>query len=283
VFVLSTRGKNTGPIKLFRSYGIYRDECLIWQAARATTAAPTYFSPASVTVPSPPEWYIYGGVTHNNPSPFALKEGKKLWKANRCLLVSVGMGIQKRADSIRNKITPKDDSGTMNNPPITAGPVDSRQSVEGTSDAGSTQSQKPKFGRIKLGLQKGAFGKVASLFRPIADKAAQLGQFPGELSTATQFFQEQVKLSTQSEKTHRTMYAEAHSNDLSTRFPYYRFNVQNGMYDIGLEEWRNWDLVVVLTRNYLDSVDVAARLTKCAGDLLHPPGFEGMLNHIAPA
>jgi hypothetical protein len=223
-------------------------------------------------------------VTQNNPSPFALKEGKELWRAKRCLLVSVGTGIQKRADSIRNKKTPKDDSDLLNNPLIPAGPVDSHQSVEGTSHAGSIHSPKPRFGGIKLGLQKGAFGKVASLLRPVADKAAQLGQFPGGLSTATRFFnQELVKLSTQSEKTHRTMYAEAHSDDLSMRFPYYRFNVQNGMDDIGLEEWRNWDLLVTLTRIYLDSVDVAARLTKCAGDLLHPPGFEGMSNHIAPA
>jgi len=80
VFVLSTRAKDPGPIKPFRSYGFYRDECPIWQAARATTAAPTYFPPAGVTVPFPPEWYVDGGIIQNNPSPFALKEGKELWK-----------------------------------------------------------------------------------------------------------------------------------------------------------------------------------------------------------
>jgi hypothetical protein len=66
------------------------------------------------------------------------------------------------------------------------------------------------------------------------------------------------------------------SKDLSSQFRYYRFNVQNGMDDIGLEEWQNWDLMISLTRNYLDSVDVPASLTECARDLLHPPGFESM-------
>jgi len=272
VFVLSTRGKDAGPIKLFRSYGFYKDECPIWQAARATTAAPTYFPPAWVTVPSPPEWYVDAGVTQNNPSPFALKEGKELWKAKRCLLVSVGTGIQKRADLVGHKKTPKND------PSIETGPVESRQIGEGTSAAGSTQPPKPKFGGMTKAATTvgGALRKAAWPIRLVGDKATQLGRFPCGFATATRFLQELVKISTESEKTHGTMYAEAHSKDLSAQFRFYRFNVQNGMDDIGLEEWQNWDLMVALTRNYLDSVDVPARLTECAKDLLHPPGFESM-------
>jgi hypothetical protein len=136
---------------------------------------------------------------------------------------------------------------------------------------------------MKVGLQKAAmtvgrvFKKATSL---IADKPTQLGRFPGGFSTATRLLQELVKLSAESEKTHGAMYAEAHSKDSSGQFRYHRFNVQNGMDDIGLEEWQNWDLMVSLTRNYLDSVDVPARLTECARDLLHPPGFESMPNHL---
>jgi len=278
VFIISTRGKDAGPIKLFRSYGFYKDECPIWQAARATTAAPTYFPPAWVTVPSPSEWYVDGGVTQNNPSPFALKEGKELWKAKRCLLVSVGTGIQKRADLVGNTKTPEDYSHPKNDPSIETSPVESRQSEEGTSDAGSTHPPKPRFGGMTKAatMVGGAFRKAALPIRLVADKATQLGRFPGGFSTATRFLQELVKLSTESEKTHGTMYAEAHSRDSSAQFRYYRFNVQNGMDDIGLEEWQNWDLMVTLTRNYLDSVDVPTRLTECAKDLLHPPGFESM-------
>jgi len=191
----------------------------IWQAARATTAAPTYFPPAWVTVPFPPEWYVDGGVTQNNPSPFALKEGKELWKTKRCLLVSVGTGIQKCADLVGNKKKLEVDSDPRNAPSIVAGPVESHRNVEGTLEAGSTQAPTPKFGEMKVDPEK----------------------------VATMLW-----------------------------FRYYRFNVQNGMDDIGLEEWQNWHLMVSLTRNYLDSVDVLARLTECAKDLLHPPGFESM-------
>jgi len=270
VFVLSTRGKDAGPIKLFKSYGFYKDECPIWQAARATTAAPTYFPPAWVTVPSPSEWYIDGGVTQNNPSPIALKEGKDLWNAKRCLLVSVGTGIQKRADLVGNKKTPEDNPNEF---PAQSGPV---ESAVGTSNVGSTQPSKPKSGGMirKAGLKLGGLiKKPASL---VADKAVQLARFPVSLSTTTRFLKELVKLSTESEKTHNTLDAEARSNDASAQFRYYRFNVQNGMDDVGLEEWQNWDLMVTLTRNYLDSTEISARLTECARDLLHPPGLESM-------
>ena len=270
VFVVSTRGKDAGPIKLFRSYGFYKDECPIWQAARATTAAPTYFPPAWVTVPSPAEWYIDGGVTQNNPSPIALKEGKELWKARRCLLVSVGTGIQKRADLVGNKNTPQDNP---NESPALSGLVEAARSAVGISNVGSTQPS-PGGMMQNAGLKFGGIiKKSASL---IADKAVQLGRFPGGFFTTTRFLRELVKLSTESEKTHNTLDAEARSKDVSAQFRYYRFNVQNGMDDTGLEEWQNWDLMASLTRNYLDSSEVSARLTECARNLLHPPGLESM-------
>jgi len=218
-----------------------------------------------VTVPFPPEWHVDGGVTHNNPSPFALKEGNELWKTKRCLLVSVGTGIQKRADFLGNKKTPEAESDPKNEPSIEAGPVESQQSVEGTSDAAPTQSPTPKFGGIKGDLQTRFQKRLMRLMeRQFASRAS------------TRILQELVKLSTESEKTHGTMYAEAHSKDLAAQFWYYRFNVQSGMDDIGLEEWQNWDLMVSVTQNYLNSVDVPARLTECARDLLYPPGFESI-------
>ena len=270
MFVLSTRARDAGHPRLFRSYGFDRDECPIWQAARATTAAPTYFPPAWVTVPFPGEWYVDGGVTQNNPSPYALKEGKSLWNAKRCLLVSVGTGIQKRADLAGNKKPLDHDGEPTDDPLVLAVPVASSHGPEETSDAQSAQP------RMDLGLRKAAvmFGKAASPIRSVVEKATQLGRFPGGFATATRFLQELAKLSTESEKTHGVMYAESDSNDSSAQFRYYRFNVQNDMGDIGLEEWQQWDLIVTLTRNYLDSVDVPARLTQCARDLLHPPRFE---------
>jgi predicted acylesterase/phospholipase RssA len=272
VFVIATPAREAGHIRLFRSYGFRRNTCPIWEAARATTAAPTYFPPAWVTVPHPPEQFIDGGVTQNNPSPIALKEGKELLKAKRCLLVSVGTGFQKRADFIGNRRSPKYDPQTNDTPLL------SSQSPD-TPDTPSPQPSKPMFDKNKTGLlQKaaltigGALKVVVSPFQPVADKAAQAWRFPGGLATAARFAEQLVKLSTESEKTHRTINAEVNSKDASAQFQYYRFNVQRGMDEIGLEEWDNWDLIVTLTRNYLeDSADV---LAECAKDLLHPPGFE---------
>ena len=101
VFVVAAYGRiATGQLKLFRSYGFDKDQTPIWQAARATSAAPAFFPPARVTVPSPPGWYVDGGVRANNPSWQAMVEGKKYWKTRKCFIVSVGTGIQKPVDFI---------------------------------------------------------------------------------------------------------------------------------------------------------------------------------------
>jgi predicted acylesterase/phospholipase RssA len=269
VFVVSTRGQVAGPVKLFRSYGFHRDRCPIWQAARATTAAPTYFPPAWVTLPSPAEWYIDGGVTQNNPSPVALKEAKELWKAKRCFLVSVGTGIQKHANFIGKK-KPPDESKAQAEP--------EQQATTATSDTGKA---KTSSGERTKGLLQATTSKIGKLFRtaksPLrtaADKAAQVAQIPAGISTSIRFAEQLVKLSTESEKTNGNVYAEAHSGEPSVQFPYFRFNVQNGMEEIGLEEWDNWVLITGVTRTYLESVDIPTKLEECAKALLHPPGFE---------
>src|SRR5271163_3022991 len=57
VFVVATMGENASdPVKLFRSYGKEKDKCPMWQAARATSAAPTYFPPTFIRVPRPGGW-----------------------------------------------------------------------------------------------------------------------------------------------------------------------------------------------------------------------------------
>jgi hypothetical protein len=48
------------------------------------------------------------------------------------------------------------------------------------------------------------------------------------------------------------------------------------MEEIGLQEWDNWALITGLTRTYLESVDIPAKLEECAKSLLHPPSFESM-------
>lgn len=63
-------------------------------AARATSAAPTYFEPAVVTVDDghPPHALVDGGVCVNNPAMCAYAEARRLWPDEEILVVSLGTG-----------------------------------------------------------------------------------------------------------------------------------------------------------------------------------------------
>jgi NB-ARC domain/Tetratricopeptide repeat len=96
-FVVATNGLHAGgPAVLFRSYrcrGSDASRSLIWQAARATTAAPAFFREVFIDIPSPGSWYVASGV--GNPSELALDEAKKLRPTvTRYCVISVGTGHQ---------------------------------------------------------------------------------------------------------------------------------------------------------------------------------------------
>jgi len=77
---------------LFRSYESQEThpECKIWEAARATSAAPTFFKRIEIGRAQP---FIDGGVGRNNPSWVVLDEANSLFGARPigCLL-SIGTG-----------------------------------------------------------------------------------------------------------------------------------------------------------------------------------------------
>lgn len=63
--------------------------------ARATSAAPTYFPPASITNRAgQPFTMIDGGVFANNPAMSAIVEARRLYGSSDCLIVSVGTGSE---------------------------------------------------------------------------------------------------------------------------------------------------------------------------------------------
>ena len=67
----------------------------MWQAARATSAAPTYFEPAKLEVAGSTDYFalIDGGVYANNPAMCAYAEARALWpEENDFLVVSLGTG-----------------------------------------------------------------------------------------------------------------------------------------------------------------------------------------------
>lgn len=96
-FVVVTKGLNAGgPPTLFRSYecdGHNADTCAIWEAARATSAAPTFFKPITIESPLPKATYVDGGLQNNNPAELARAEAQKIWpKAKRFCIISIGTG-----------------------------------------------------------------------------------------------------------------------------------------------------------------------------------------------
>jgi len=77
---------------LFRTYESREthSNCKIWEAARATSAAPTFFKHIKIGRAQP---YIDGGLGRNNPSRVVLDEAKSLFGARHIgCLVSIGSG-----------------------------------------------------------------------------------------------------------------------------------------------------------------------------------------------
>jgi patatin-like phospholipase/acyl hydrolase len=77
---------------LFRSYQSQETHsgCKIWEAARATSAAPTFFKRIEIGNKQP---FIDGGLGCNNPSKLVLKEAQVVFPAQQIgCLVSIGTG-----------------------------------------------------------------------------------------------------------------------------------------------------------------------------------------------
>ena len=93
-FVISERALSVGIPELMRTYNTTTadaSEAKIWEAARATSAAPTFFEPISIGG----ILYADAGTGWNNPTIEAIAEAHKIWP-NRpigCLL-SIGTGLE---------------------------------------------------------------------------------------------------------------------------------------------------------------------------------------------
>ncbi|NOK64444.1 MAG: patatin [Chloroflexi bacterium AL-W] len=90
----------------FKSERAQRDESYnfpMWQVARATTAAPTYFEPLSIEMENDQDYYalIDGGVFANNPAMCGYVEAQRMYPdASDMIVVSLGTGNLTRRLSI---------------------------------------------------------------------------------------------------------------------------------------------------------------------------------------
>lgn len=183
----------------FRSYESSRDvtdDCLIWEACRATSAAPTFFPP--IMIGNPSAAYVDGGLDYNNPIRPLMEEAVRIWpERNIGSIISIGTGVPEYKD-VGRKI-------------------------------------RPLFETLKA-------------------------------------------ISVDTEKVAREV-----DEELSSRYgesnPYFRFNVRNGLEQVGLEEWKEFDRTKLATEAYLN--DHLEDINKCATQICKPSGMSQHFRIIA--
>ncbi|KIJ39529.1 hypothetical protein M422DRAFT_110290, partial [Sphaerobolus stellatus SS14] len=88
---------SAGIPRLFRTYRSPETNtynCMIWEAARATSAAPTFFERIFIAGPGyPNQSYIDGGLGRNNPTKQMLEEARLIFPDRRvACVISIGTG-----------------------------------------------------------------------------------------------------------------------------------------------------------------------------------------------
>jgi predicted acylesterase/phospholipase RssA len=82
--------------RLFRTYSVDKNEsfdCTIWEAARATSAAPTFFKQIMIGIPPMLEPFVDGGMGCNNPIKQVLKEAELVFPHQHiACVISIGTG-----------------------------------------------------------------------------------------------------------------------------------------------------------------------------------------------
>ncbi|KAJ7128543.1 acyl transferase/acyl hydrolase/lysophospholipase [Mycena epipterygia] len=96
VCAMNESNMNAGIPHLFRSYSTFEEpesDCMIWQAARATSATPGLFKPMKIGPEGHKQQYIDGCVGNNNPTSLVVKEAQQIYPSRPIVLVaSIGTG-----------------------------------------------------------------------------------------------------------------------------------------------------------------------------------------------
>lgn len=182
--------KDTGTAFRLRSYRSTWEPgtgCTIWQAARATTAAPLYFPP--MRCGHPLRTYVDGGISHNNNPIRALwDEAKKVWgKTSRSIgcIVSIGTGVP---------------------------------ALKSTGNTGKS------------------------------------------------IIENLVKISTDTHEMAKNFANDMENLPTTEAIAYFRFNVEQGLQDVKLEEWKSFDALGGATDEYLNTR--RSKIDKCANAIL---------------
>jgi predicted acylesterase/phospholipase RssA len=224
----------TAPPTIFRSYhgeGVSKSKCAIWEAARATSAAPSFFKPMTIKNPPPPVRYVDGGLGYNNPSKLALIEAGRIWAGKDVCLVSIGTG-HPSAVSIVEESQLENDLEAQH----------SFLKVVQSSLSTLTSYTIPKWNAAKN----------------IPTGVLALLKMAGALTSIV----------TNSEAVHDVLDRDAHK-----MFPYFRFNVECNVGDIGLEDWKMLGTLATYTKSYMATFDLEKKQVLCAKSIIDPTIF----------
>jgi predicted acylesterase/phospholipase RssA len=212
-FVIAIRTRAAGAAVRMRTYNSATADAFsarIWEAARATSAAPAFFKPITINGVT----YGDGATGWNNPAAEAVAESHKIWPSRpiACLL-SIGTGLEKAI-----QLSDDDDDND----------------------------------RLSSEISEHLLRKLA----------------PNE-SFQLEIAKYCVASLTSCEKVHR---------DVSSHFPdriiphrnYFRFNVPQGMCEIGLKEWKKTGDIIALTENYMEHGEMEEWKIAVANLLLNP-------------
>ncbi|KAH6653065.1 acyl transferase/acyl hydrolase/lysophospholipase [Truncatella angustata] len=95
VFVVAVR-ENNSEAAVLRSYksssmsNVLYNECKIWEACRATSAATTFFAP--VRIGKYGQRFVDGAMRYNNPVQLVHREAESLWPSRDLFILSIGTG-----------------------------------------------------------------------------------------------------------------------------------------------------------------------------------------------
>jgi len=224
----------TAPPTIFRSYqaeGVAKSKCTIWEAARATSAAPSFFKPITIKNPPPLVTYVDGGLGYNNPAKLALIEARRIWADEDVCLVSIGTG-HPSAISI----------------------------VEESQLENDLEVQ-----RSFLKFVQSSISTLASYTIPRWNSAKNI---PAGVLALLKMAGALTSIVTNSEGVHNEMDRDAHE-----KFPYFRFNVERNVGDIGLEDWKKLGAMTVHTKAYMETFDLENKKIMCAKCIIDPTAF----------
>jgi len=233
-FVVAKMAGNVNALPtIFRSYyaeGAPRSKYAIWEAARATTAAPSFFKPMSIENP-PRITYIDGGLGYNNPAQLALHEARRIWGRDRKFcVVSIGTGQQLARSII-------DESQLETN----------------------LETQRSIFKVVQSSLS------IAISTLPYWETAKNIPRGVLALLKMANAF---TSIVTDTEAVHDHLQREAEH-----QFPYFRFNVERDVGDIGLEDWKKMESLTTHTAAYMSIYESEKRKLMCAKCLIDPSIF----------